>query len=827
MALAIAQDVAEAIAKKVKPSRRLVKFRRRGFDEDLQDFVLEPVATQLLRADVRSISSTREAVDRKGINIFESSNITIELNNKDNRWNPVNSSGIFGPPTPNGSFFEPQLMEFIVELIYTLEDGTESAPIPVFTGRAVDFDMRPQDDTVSITVESRAILAKRSDAENVSTPFTNEAALATGDPKVFETAVSGVARTGVKVLAVRVNGLPKKLGSEVVLSQENDPDLPAKLSFRDDLGGGPDVRVDFIEWFKNQTIDVLFGLLADEADIPALDRAIDEVLFPNFLVLTKTFTTQEDFDAGTLVNIDTVTTPDQFTIGPFLVDDFSDNDFTTNPTWTALNFGGTISAASGALVLSNTPADGLGFPLISLPFTKSVGAWRANISCSRFGQWFYFATSNSQDGFGNPTGSGYFLNLNGATGTVEFNRLDGGATTVLFSVGGIAVSGTRSYRITRDGSGNFELFIDGVSKGTVTDATHTTNAFVMVREDSNIASNAITFDDFEFTDPVPGVWTSAVFDSKTGFREWLKLNVTSTIPGGTSIVVETAVADESFPGSGVPGAFDAFVAIDAQSNIQSANKRFIQVRITLNRGDPFQFITPIIFDAALTFVGVTLEIALANFSDFTVFEAMTELAKNSNFEWGFTRAGVLFFRARTASTVSVLTIDLPSLKSFTRISDGVERVRNSVRAKFGTHESTVDPISEGEGKPNSFDRNGRRFLSLSSTQLLLDLDADVATGLARSYFVEFKERRRLFELDVSLKPQLELGDTVEFRVRDAIPNLAWHVGDTSKAIGDKDIHLYGEVQQAAFKVKARILSLRNDTGGMNTGLVAEEVLNGA
>ncbi len=832
MALSIAPALAEKIAQKVKPNRRLVKFRRRSFDPDAQDFVLEAGFTQVLESDIRSISASREAVDRKGINRFEASNITIELENKDNKWSPKNASGLLGPPTPNAPFFEPQLMEFVVELFYTLEDGTESSEIAIFTGRAVAFDFRPDPDTVAITVESPAVLTKRADAENVSTPFTNEVALATGDPKVFETAVSGVARTGVKVKAVRVNGLPKSLGAAVVISQENDPDLPATLSFREDLGGSPDVRIDFIEWFKGLTPDALVGKLADEAGIGPALRVISEVVFPNFLILTRAFTNQEDFEAGILTNIDTTTTPGQFTIGPFLVDDFSNNDFVTDPVWTVVNqpVGTSVSAATGALVLSAASTISSEEVVIGTARQKNTGSWKwkGNSSIGAptgFSTRVYFFV----DSLGFTTAKGYSIQVNTNSNfqlkriTLGFNPGAGGDTTILQVNGDFR--GQHTWIVRRNSVGRFEVFFDGVPQGTVIDTTFTTAAFSVVAADgSSTFPTTFTFDDFEFTDPVPGVFESPIFDAKNGFREWIKLITTSTTPGGTSILVETAVADESFPGSGVPGPFDAFIAVDGQDNIQSVNKRFIKIRITLDRTDPFDFITPIVFDTTLTFVGVTLEIALANLSGLTIFQAISELAKISNFEWGFLRDGKLFFRARTASITPVLTIELESLSSFSRITDGVDRVRNLIRARFGTHETVIDPISEGDAKPNSFDRNGRRSLVLSSTQLLLDLDANVATGLARSYFLEFKEPRRIFEVDIDLRPQLEVGDTVEFRVQDALPDPPWHIGDGARAIGDSDIALYGETQQSAFKIKARILSLRNDLGSMKTGIEAEEVL---
>ena len=287
------------------------------------------------------------------------------------------------------------------------------------------------------------------------------------------------------------------------------------------------------------------------------------------------------------------------------------------------------------------------------------------------------------------------------------------------------------------------------------------------------------------------------------------------LPVGTSLLYETKTSADGIT-------FSAYVAISPGNVILSPTDRFIRVRVTLT-SDPGQTLTPIVSEIAVNFSTTTTSIKLANFTRLTVFQAISELGKIANFEWGISRAGRFFFRRRTFSNIPVLIITLADLADFRRVTDGSSRVFNQIRAQYGDHERIINPTRRNDSGPNSFDRFGVRTLNVGSTQLLLDPDADIATGLSISYFEEFKNPRRSFEMDVDLRPQLELADTVLLRILDAVPDPKWHIGDSSRAIGDTDISLYGEKQQSAYEILARVLSLRNSIGTMKTGLELEEI----
>ena len=203
---------------------------------------------------------------------------------------------------------------------------------------------------------------------------------------------------------------------------------------------------------------------------------------------------------------------------------------------------------------------------------------------------------------------------------------------------------------------------------------------------------------------------------------------------------------------------------------------------------------------------------------------MSDLGVIASYEWNFSRTSRLFFRPRTFDGVADFTVRLRSGAKFRRVSDGEDRVFNRILASYGTHEKVVDPLTSSDSRPNSFDHHGVKTLPVGSTQILVDPDADIATGLAISYLGLFKNPRRRFELDVDGLPQVEMSDTGRLMWADALPNPPWHIGDSSRAIGDTDIGLFGHEQQSAFDIMARVISTSHSALADKTRLELEEIL---
>ncbi len=165
-----------------------------------------------------------------------------------------------------------------------------------------------------------------------------------------------------------------------------------------------------------------------------------------------------------------------------LSDDFSDGDFTTNPTWngTAADF---IVNTSNELQINNTVA---ATSYLTTPHGLSTldgKEWHLNVrqtfapSSSNFGR--IYLTSASADLTTNPDGFYLQLGESGATDAVRLMKSVGGISTAICASpdGQIAASFTIGIRVLRDALGNWELYVDpagGTNYGTAytgTDAT--------------------------------------------------------------------------------------------------------------------------------------------------------------------------------------------------------------------------------------------------------------------------------------------------------------------------------------------------------------------
>ncbi len=173
-----------------------------------------------------------------------------------------------------------------------------------------------------------------------------------------------------------------------------------------------------------------------------------------------------------------------------LNDDFSDGDFTNNPTWIgdvsnfiinssfqlqlnapALTDTSYLSAETGILDFSSP---------MSWQFYINLGYSPSNNNTVRY----YLTSDNSNlEGYLN----GYFVRIgeNGSTDKLKFYRQDGNATTLLATglYGAYGISPEVSVKINRDVAGNWEILSDSTGgnnyyyEGGCTDLTHTFSTF--------------------------------------------------------------------------------------------------------------------------------------------------------------------------------------------------------------------------------------------------------------------------------------------------------------------------------------------------------------
>lgn len=194
-------------------------------------------------------------------------------------------------------------------------------------------------------------------------------------------------------------------------------------------------------------------------------------------------TTPSVYVNGTLVN--TLLNEGYWTISPntsLFYDDFQDNNYTSNPTWTVQSGGWTIDNLSGNYWLEGT--DAAATEILSSPSTQAYGIWGFKYSFdvatnNEYVRYFLMMSADNA----NPSGAnadGYYVWVDGgitAGARLQLRRLDNGVPTTLITTDWTPGTAWHTVRITRNASNIFELFYDNVSKGTATDNTYTTSAY--------------------------------------------------------------------------------------------------------------------------------------------------------------------------------------------------------------------------------------------------------------------------------------------------------------------------------------------------------------
>lgn len=169
-----------------------------------------------------------------------------------------------------------------------------------------------------------------------------------------------------------------------------------------------------------------------------------------------------------------------------VTDDFTDGDFTNNPTWTGDI--GEWEVLANELHLNNmAPASAntshLSTPSIAIDNANWEFYVRTDFNTSGSNYVDVFLVSDLADLEG--AVNGYFVRIGGSSDEVSlFETTAGSASNIINGRNGILVGAPVEVRVrvTRDALGNFELFSDTsaalnnfISEGTATDLTHTTS----------------------------------------------------------------------------------------------------------------------------------------------------------------------------------------------------------------------------------------------------------------------------------------------------------------------------------------------------------------
>lgn len=167
-----------------------------------------------------------------------------------------------------------------------------------------------------------------------------------------------------------------------------------------------------------------------------------------------------------------------------LQDDFSDGDFTNNPTWSGDDaefiVNGTNELQTNNLGVSATSELSTAAAIQDSTFWEFYVRVDFSPSTSNYARVYL----QSDEATLSNTSDGYYLQIgaSGSSDSIEIYRVDGGSATKIFggTNAAVAVNPIVSFRIIRDNAGLWEVFTDYAggtsytSEGTFTDATHNT-----------------------------------------------------------------------------------------------------------------------------------------------------------------------------------------------------------------------------------------------------------------------------------------------------------------------------------------------------------------
>lgn len=798
-------------------SVRRVAYKRRYWVDASKSYSWESSWTVLPENMVVSVSPITGKLDTDRLNEFKISNVNLVLKNDRRQWKKENAYGLFGATAtyPNG--FEPYWTKFRIESGYDVA-GTATYT-PMFIGVAVDFKTTSSSDTIQINVRGLEAILENANAENVSTLVTNEnMGTGNGSNKEFTTVHPGV---GI-VKEVSLNGIAQKAGTDYSIGQLNEPTLGAKITFTTAPAGGVVVRIIYRYWKQDQTIESIVKDLLTEAGVPVPNQIVENVILSQGVKTKQIETTATDFNAGTYDRTEGALTPGSIKLNyenSELFDDFSDGDFTSNPTW--------IGATSVHVISGNALTNSSASPVwpLYVPSDKAFGEWGFRVTpISGFATLNFYFIANIYDPALDPhrlvNGYSYGYTISGSTTNTTLDMIyktgPSSWTRYTLAYASFPTVTNSDIRIVRAYNGRFKVYHNGtvimdlIPGGAA--LTYTTSAYFGVSFYSAFVGG-VKLDNFYFpTSTITGKHTSRVIDLGFAASSYGNLNYTGTLNGGT-IGFETRTSSDGLSwNSWLP----------STGTINSVPDRYIQVRSTLTSASPSSA-TPSLDQYEFEYTATSTTIKLANMTGKTVYQAIQSFGAFANYEWGFKETEDFFFRSKDVGVDAQESFDSSvNLLEISNMEYGVDRVYSEVKAQFGDYDVTVG--DDGLTKDGPIARFGRRSLEVNSSDILLAPDKDVATGVALGLYSALNKPKRTMKARTKLMEWIDLSDTVALTFNDNIPARPWALGDTSVSMGDSSLHLFGDDDQTAKGLICKVVGYRHDTDGKTSEFDLEEIL---
>lgn len=737
-------------------------------------------------------------LDKEGFNQWSLDNTTLTLRNDHQQWKQDN---------PKGYFPSPYLMrgsKIKISFGAQLADGTYEKPY-IFTGYMLTDPIKSSAGKEAvITLTGPMSVFNKFNAEDICIMITDEV-LGSGSGTTFITDQVGVGpvlyiKRGTTAGGV-AGAVEIKPGIDYTLEDQNTKGVAMTVNLVVALTATESLWIKYRKWYTDKTIEWLMEQVMILAGISTY--AIVPAVFATNIPTTWTQTSQADWNASTLENIDTITRPGSFRFG--VLDDFSDGDYTANPAWT-LNYEsseGVVSVDTSRLKFS---APAYGGAVLKLASTRNAGSWefRAWPNPGTLGNQIkiHFMGNAPAVPYGVPT-EGYYVRCYASTYGNQINlyKRDPVSDVALLTANVLATSND-VIRVNRTSAGVFTMYVNEVLVGTVTDNTWSTVDGIYVNTVDSVSTATVKyFTDLYFwaegTTLGRGVLTSIAHDASASLTSWGQLTATYTrdawFPGDLDIETYTSGTSD-FSSDNDPA---GWVAISTTGQINSAVKRYIKFRVIGTMETIAYPVSPATVDnIAIVYFTSSTTISFVNLTGMNCLSVIDSCAQKCNYERGFTANEEFIFRPRATTIPAVMDFSSASnTVRLTNITDGVDRVYNYVTATTGTYTNVSS--AEGDTSPNSIDKYEQQIYNVPGDALLPNENVNLAYAMTPTILAYTKLPRRRCQAVTMFIPFLELGDKVTLTFEEPTAFRSWHWGDTNVVYGQGDIEYYEDADKTA------------------------------
>jgi hypothetical protein len=707
---------------------------------------------------VVTVSPISWQLDSEQLTEFKVSNLSITVENFENEWDPGNPEGHFAPDAAATDGYEPYWTKFQIRSGFQLADGTKEY-VNLFTGMAVEFRRNSKDRNVQIDIYGQEAYMLNQAAEDIATHITDEDA-GTGDGTTTEFETVNVGVGGIN--EVKVAGVTLVEGDHYEVSQRGETGLPAKVTFANAPDLGEHVLISYFHWPLGEEFNDLVTLLVDgwlNSD-PINSTDIQPFVVANNVINSQEFTSEADWESGTLTRIDTTTYPGSMVL------DWQNSAFRELTDWDdslsgwtiqGLSTGISIASVAGSNRIQFTRAAGGAAQIdrfIDRAFTRVIGSWE-------------FKAQLFTDSPGDNPVPVQILNVKlfreqGVAGFDSSFWISRSHPCTFFGQSFAQPDNAEhTYKVVRYPNNVIKLYVDGVLAATSTySGTAQSIGFGAAMRSAAITPVFIWIRDISTpTATATGVWESPVGDWTTIPFAWgpflrsidLDRNGESA---GSTILFETNVSADNFSTS------DGYLTLSSTDTVPNSTvRRYWKVRITLTVDQRFS-VEPVINNFTIQAFSSSIPVILPDLAGQNVYEAIQSLAAFANYEIGITSDQVFFFRPKSTIGDPVFDIAQNDLtEEVMDLQNGYERVYSKVEITYGRFVKRIEAADDEADSPAT------RFLKktfeyTADDNIRIAETADIATAMSRDYFARLSVLRRRFKVKTKFLPQLELSDLI-------------------------------------------------------------------